>query len=81
MLIYSICVLIPCAIVPLAMKSNLWPIATAFWTFMTVPPAIALGALAGWLLRRHPPGAKAAWLVISGVALAGVVAALMFRFR
>jgi hypothetical protein len=52
LLIFSGCAVTACFAGPLAMNSNIWPIAGVFWSALCVGPAAGIGALLGWLLRR-----------------------------
>src|SRR5262245_61293493 len=52
MAIQAGCVFVVCFAVPLAMESNIWPIAGVMWSVLTVPVAALTGALSGWLLRK-----------------------------
>ena len=60
-------VMAACLAVPIAAGSNLWPIAAVFWGMLTVPPAAAVGALAGWLLKRQHR--KTAKIVLGAIGL------------
>jgi hypothetical protein len=66
-----------CFIVPLAMNSNIWPIAGVFWSVLTVPVAVGTGALTGWLSRRLRPGIRIPVLVFTGVVLAIAIGIIM----
>jgi len=58
-----------CFVVPLAMNSNIWPIAGVFWSVLTVPVAAGVGALGGLLVGRARPRVAIAILIATGVLL------------
>jgi len=67
-----------CAFLPLAMRSNLWPIAIPFWALFTVPPALALGALIGWILRKQQVNNPNGVFLMTGLLMAIVTGVVMF---
>ena len=69
--IQASCVVMACFAVPLALNSNIWPIAGAMWSVLTVPVAIVIGVISGWLLSR-----QRTWLVLVASALIGAALAL-----
>jgi peptidoglycan/LPS O-acetylase OafA/YrhL len=77
MAIHGGCVFMACLIVPLAMQFNLWPISIVIWTVLTVPPALATGALTGWVLRKLRPSVAISALVFTGIAIALVLVPLI----
>ena len=70
MLIHVCCVFPICFIVPLAMGSNLWPIAGVIWSVLTVPVAAATGAIIALVLKKLPLSQATLVAVFTGVALA-----------
>jgi peptidoglycan/LPS O-acetylase OafA/YrhL len=81
MMIHAAFVAGACLVTPLAMNSNIWPIAAVFWSVLTVPPALAIGALAGLLLRRWPRRPAIVTLLVLGAAMALIVAFIMANNR
>jgi peptidoglycan/LPS O-acetylase OafA/YrhL len=81
MAIHSAFAAMTCFVVPLAMNSNIWPIAGVFWSVMTVPVAAGTGALMGSLSRRLRPGIAITGLVLTGVVLAMAIGTIMFNNR
>lgn len=77
MAIHAACVGTVCAILPLAMGSNIWPIATVFWLVLTIPVSLGTGALLGLFLRRCSTGIRIAILIATGIVLAAVVGTVM----
>jgi peptidoglycan/LPS O-acetylase OafA/YrhL len=73
--------ILTCFITPLAMDSNIWPIAGVFWSVLTVPVAVATGALTGWMLKNHRPAIAIPVLVFTGIALATAAAIIMAHNR
>jgi peptidoglycan/LPS O-acetylase OafA/YrhL len=65
--IHAASVGLACFIVPLAMGSNIWPIAGVAWSVMTVPVAAGTGALGGLLVGRARPRVAIAVLIATGV--------------
>ncbi len=72
-------VMAACLAVPIAAGSNLWPIAAAFWGVLTVPPAAAVGALAGWLLKKQHY--KTAKIVLGALGLVMAVGAGLMMYN
>ena len=70
LMIHGVCVLIACFIAPLAMNSNIWPIAGVFWSAFAVPAAGLTGALMGWLVKRTRQPIAISILITTGIALA-----------
>lgn len=81
MAIHPACVLPTCFGVPLAMNSNIWPIAGVFWSVMTVPVAAGTGALTGWLLRKARPRVAIPILVVTGIVVAIATGVVMANNR
>lgn len=70
-----------CLIMPLLLKSNIWPIAAVFWAVPSVPVAAAVGALVGLATKRLRTGDSRIVLLTTGAALAVVLAVLMANSR
>jgi peptidoglycan/LPS O-acetylase OafA/YrhL len=68
--IHSLCALITCFVVPLAMNSNIWPIAGVFWSVFAVPAAMLTGAATGWLVKQLRQPVAISALIVTGVVLA-----------
>ena len=81
LLIHVGCVLAACVVVPLAMGSNIWPIAAVFWAVLSVPVACGTGALTGLLLRKTDSSTATWALIITGAAVAIAVGIIMFNNR
>ena len=80
------CVLLACFVVPLAMNSNIWPIAGVFWSVLTVPVGAGTGALTAWLLgglggRGLRPQLATGLLVITGLLVATAVGVIIANNR
>lgn len=73
MAIHAGCVLIACIATPLAMGSNIWPIAGVFWSVLAAPVAVATGAATGALLRNRSRPVALGGVIVTGIAL-GVTA-------
>jgi hypothetical protein len=70
MAIHAVCALLTCFVVPLAMNSNIWPIAGVFWSVFAVPAGMLTGALTGWLVKRPRRPVAISILVVTGLAFA-----------
>lgn len=70
MIIHAAIVAVPCFAVPLAMDSNIWPIAGVIWSVLTMPVALVTGAIAGLATRRWRRGAASTVIIITGLAVA-----------
>ena len=81
MAIHAASVLLTCFVVPLAMGSNIWPIAGLFWSVLTVPVAVGTGALSGWLVRRQRPAVAVSILVFTGAVLVIATGLIMANNR
>jgi hypothetical protein len=80
--IHAACMCATCFIVPMAMGSNLWPIAGVFWSIMTVPVAMGVGALIGLLVKRLVRRNIALLiLMVTAVALAIATGIIICRNR
>lgn len=81
MAIHAASVLLTCFAVPLAMNSNIWPIAGLFWSILTVPVAVSTVALGGWLVNRQRPAVALSILVVTGATLAAATGVIMANNR
>ena len=79
--IHALCALITCFVVPLAMNSNIWPIAGVFWSVFAVPAGMLTGALTGWLAKRLRLPVAIAILIVTGVALAIAIGIIVANNR
>jgi len=79
--VHGACVLVTCFGVPLAMGSNLWPIAGVFWSVLTLPVAAGTGAVCGWLVRKQRGAVAVPSLVVTGVTLAAALGVLISMNR
>lgn len=80
-MIHVSCVVMTCVAVPLAMGSNIWPIAAIFWSVMSVPVALITGGLLGWMMGKSQRNVAVAVLVVTGIALAIGVGVVMASNR
>lgn len=68
-----VCALVAtCFITPIAMGSNLWPIAGVFWSAIAAPVGGVIGAVIGLLVRRMPRGAAMGVIAVSTIAMCGI---------
>ena len=81
MSIHAVATLIPCIAVPLAMGSNIWPIAGVFWAVLTVPAAIVTGGLTGLLARKLRRPIATTVIITTGLAVAIAVGIIIANNR
>ena len=81
MAIHAGCVLIACIATPLAMGSNIWPIAGAFWGVLATPVAVATGAATGAALRKCSRPVALGGVIITGIALAVIAGIVISNNR
>jgi len=80
-LLHGLVMVVTCFIVPLAMDSNIWPIAGVFWCVLCVPVAAVFGAIVGWLLRKRSMAVAMTVTVITAAALAVAAGAIIMNNR
>jgi len=80
-LIHAFIVLVTCFAVPLAMDSNIWPIAGVFWSLLAVPVAAATGAMIGLLGKRLPWAIALPILFLTAAILATAVGIIISHNR
>jgi hypothetical protein len=68
-------------ITPLAMHSNLWPIAGVFWSALTSLPAALIGATVGAIVRRMPRSIAIGVILVTASAIAAIVAVVILNNR
>ena len=81
LLIHAMLMVVTCFIVPLAMDSNIWPIAGLFWSVLCVPVAAVFGAIIGWLLRRRSMAVAMTVAIITAAGLAMAAGAIIMNNR
>ena len=80
-LVHGLVMVVTCVVVPLAMNSNIWPIAGVFWSALCVPVAAIFGAIVGWLLRKRSTAVGMAVAGITAVLLAAAAGAIIANNR
>lgn len=78
---HAIAAVLTCFITPLAMNSNIWPIAGVFWSVFAVPVALGTGALTGLLVKRLRPPVALAIMAITAAVLAVATGVIMANNR
>ncbi|MGH7130866.1 MAG: hypothetical protein ACREJO_02850 [Phycisphaerales bacterium] len=81
MAIHAGCVVIACVVTPLAMGSNIWPIAAVFWVVVSLPVALGTGAAMGGLLRRCSLPVALGGVIATGIALAVIAGIVISQNR
>lgn len=64
---------------PMILGSNIWPIAAAIWSVLTVPLGVGVGAVTGFVVRNSGRTTANAVMIVTGNVLATVVVVLIVK--
>lgn len=80
-MVHFLAVGVTCFVVPLAMGSNIWPIAGVFWSAFAAPVAALVGAGVGWIAPRRSRTLTRMLLAVSAAAVSAFVAVIIWNNR